>query len=141
MKASHDIHISRHFADLNEEKLQDHHLAFMDLEYIYSSIQQLKAERNWYNLNISQESIKSILTQSDWYTLYIPAKRMKLDSFDQVMELQEIAIALLKKYCDRFYKSEQDAFEAPHRKYAEIDPSDPISSMNTGSELIKMNAS
>lgn len=60
-----------------------------------------------------------------WYTLYIPKERMELTSFERYFEWQEIAITLLKKYCDRFYKTEQEAFEAPHRKYAELNPSDP----------------
>jgi superfamily II DNA or RNA helicase len=124
-KSSSGVRVTRHDTDLDESNLEERHLAFLDYRAIYSAMQQLKAERNWYNLNLSKEAIKATLEDSSWYTLYVPNDRMAVDRFDKVFEWQEIAIALLKKYCDRFYKSEQEAYEAPFRKYAELDPSDP----------------
>ena len=47
------------------------------------------------------------------------------DSFEKVQEWEEIATALLRKYCDRFYKVKKDAYEAPHRIYQELSPTDP----------------
>lgn len=124
-KASEGISVTRHNIDLDEQSLLAEHIAFMDFNEIYRAMQQLKAERNWYNLNLNQKVIKTMLGDSSWYTLYIPKEKMVFDKFERVFEWQEIAIALLKKYCDRFYKHEQDAYEAPHRKYAELNPSDP----------------
>lgn len=124
-KVSKGVLQTQHNIDLDECSLTQEHLAFMDSNQIYTAIQQLKAERNWYNLNLSRESIKVTLHDSSWYTLYIPKERMQFDSFSRIFEWQEIAIALLKKYCDRFYKHEQDAYEAPFRKYEELAPSDP----------------
>jgi hypothetical protein len=124
-KSSKGVRISRHDAQLDQCSLGDEHLAFMDMNAIYSAVQQLKAERNWYNLNLSREVIEETLKDKTWYTLYVPKERMGFDRFDRVFEWQEIATALLKKYCDRFYKQEKDTYEAPFRKYAEIDPSDP----------------
>ncbi len=124
-KASKGVRVTRHNTDLDNMKLEAKHLAFMDFDAIYKAMQQLKAERNWYNLNLSIEAIKATLEDSSWYTLYMPKEQMELSSFERYFEWQEIAITLLKKYCDRFYKTEKEAFEAPHRKYAELDPSDP----------------
>jgi len=124
-KSSSGVRSTRHDTDLDECTLASQHLAFMDYRVIYAAIQQLKAERNWYNLNLSREAIQATLEDTSWYTLYVPKERMAFDKFDRVFEWQEIAIALLKKYCDRFYKHEQNAYEAPFRKYAELDPSDP----------------
>lgn len=124
-RSSSGVRRTRHDTDLDESKLTSQHLAFLDYRAIYSAVQQLKAERNWYNLNLSREAIEATLKDQSWYTLYVPSDRMAFDDFDKVFEWQEIAIALLKKYCDRFYKNEQEAYEAPFRKYAELDPSDP----------------
>ncbi len=124
-KVSNGVRVTRHDIDLDECSLFSEHIAFMDFNEIYTAMQQLKAERNWYNLNLSREAIKETLEDFSWYTLYIPKDKMVFDKFERVFEWQEIAIALLKKYCDRFYKHEQDAYEAPFRKYAELDPSDP----------------
>jgi superfamily II DNA or RNA helicase len=124
-KSSSGIRVTRHELELDSCTLTDRHLAFLDFDEIYKSIQQLKAERNWYNLNLSREAIKNTLEDATWYTLYIPKERMEFDRFDRFFEWQEIAVALLKKYCDRFFKSEQDAYEAPFRQFSELDPSDP----------------
>ncbi|NOI66463.1 DEAD/DEAH box helicase family protein [Vibrio sp. 99-8-1] len=124
-KSSSGVRVTRHDTDLDRCSLTAKHLAFIDLDAVYKSLQQMKAERNWYNLNLSREAIRLTLEDSSWYTLYIPKERMGFDRFDRVFEWQELAVALLKKYCDRFYKSEQDAYEAPFRKFAELDPSDP----------------
>jgi hypothetical protein len=124
-RVSKGIRETRHDVGLDENSLKEHHLAFLDFDEIYQSMQQLKAERNWYNLNLSLTAIKNTLNDSSWYRLFVPNERMAFDRFDRVFEWQEIAITLLKKYCDRFYKTEQDAYEAPFRKFAELDPSDP----------------
>lgn len=125
IKGSKGVKFSRHTVAPNEEKLKEGHLAFLDYDHIYFEIQRLKAERNWHNLNIGRDTIRELLETPDWYVLQIPAEQMEFTSFSRVHEWQEIAIALLKKYCDRFYKAEKAAFEAPHREYRQIDPSDP----------------
>ena len=38
---------------------------------------------------------------------------------------QEIAIALLKKYCDTYYKFRRNEYELPHLEYRELTPNDP----------------
>jgi hypothetical protein len=124
-RVSKGIRETRHDVGLDENSLKEHHLAFLDFDEIYQAMQQLKAERNWYNLNLSLTAIKNTLNDTSWYRLFVPNERMAFDRFDRVFEWQEIAITLLKKYCDRFYKTEQDAYEAPFRKFAELDPSDP----------------
>ncbi len=101
-------------------------LAFMNFDAIYLELQRLKAERGWHNLNLGRDMPRSRLgTGNDWYTLYAPPETMKPDSFEKVREWEEIATALLKKYCDRFYKVKKDAYEAPYREYRELDPADP----------------
>ncbi|MEN6621705.1 MAG: DEAD/DEAH box helicase, partial [Smithella sp.] len=49
---------------------------------------------------------------------------LEFRSFEQVRQWQEIAIALLKKYCDRFYKYQKAAWENQNLKYAELTPND-----------------
>ncbi|MEH6595703.1 MAG: DEAD/DEAH box helicase family protein [Colwellia polaris] len=124
-RVSKGIRETRHDVGLDENSLDKQHLAFLDFDEIYQAMQQLKAERNWYNLNLSLDAIKVTLSDASWYRLFVPNERMAFDRFDRVFEWQEIAITLLKKYCDRFYKTEQDAYEAPFRKFSELDPSDP----------------
>ena len=125
VKGSRGVRLSRHTVTRNEEKLRSTQIAFLDFETIYFEIERLKAERNWHNLNLSLTTVRDLLSDPSWYTLYIPKDHMEIGDYARVAEWQEIAIALLKKYCDRFYGTQKDAYEAPYREYAEIDENDP----------------
>jgi hypothetical protein len=59
-----------------------------------------------------------------WYTLYIPPQELEIGHFDRVFRWQEIAVALLKKYCDIFFKTKKAAWEAPQLRYELLDEND-----------------
>ena len=71
-----------------------------------------------------RKACATLLRDGDWYRLLIPADEMQFRSFEQVRGWQEIAVALLTKYCDRYYKSCKAAFEQDHLEYADLAPDD-----------------
>jgi hypothetical protein len=103
----------------------DKHLAFMDIDSIYFELQHFKNERSWYNLNLPRESIMKLLRNSQWYRLYIPSAEMEFSRFDRVRRWEEIAVALLKKYIDRFYRHKKQEWETDHLEYHELREDDP----------------
>lgn len=104
---------------------EESHLAFLDFDAIYFELQQFKSERGWHNLNLPRNSLEALLGRKDWYTLFIPKEEMKFRSFQQVLRWQEIAVALLKKYLDRYYKFKKQKFEGSHLEYRELSEDDP----------------
>jgi len=104
---------------------EESHLAFLDFDAIYFELQQFKSERGWHNLNLPRNSLKALLGRKDWYTLFIPKEEMEFRSFQQVLRWQEIAVALLKKYLDRYYKFKKQEFEGKHLEYRELSEDDP----------------
>ncbi|MCC7314053.1 MAG: DEAD/DEAH box helicase family protein [Planctomycetes bacterium] len=104
---------------------EDKHLAFMDIDAIYFELQHFKNERSWHNLNLPRASIMKLLANPEWYRLYIPAAEMEFTRFDRVRRWEEIAVALLKKYIDRFYKHRKQEWEAEHLEYHEVREDDP----------------
>jgi len=111
-------------ATKNEGKLTSAHLAFMNLEPIYFELQQLKSEKGWYNLSLHKEKVPELLYDQTWYTLFIPPEILEFRDFEQVRVWEQIAVALLKKYCERFYNYMKSAAEAPHLKYVELTTDD-----------------
>jgi len=103
----------------------DKHLAFMDLDRIYFELQHFKNERAWYNLNLPRESIMKLLHNPCWYRLFIPSAEMEFTRFDRVWRWEEIAVVLLKKYIDRYYKHKKQAWEADYLEYHELREDDP----------------
>jgi hypothetical protein len=103
--------------------LTKQHLAFVSWDNVYFQIQNYKNQKSWYNFNISKEVLQNLLYHPDWYTLYISEDELAFNNFRDFRKWQEIAIVLLKKYCDVFYKRKKSEWEFPHLPNAPYIPS------------------
>ncbi len=108
----------------HEAKLSPQHLAFFDWQEVERQLQEFKNERAWFNLNLTQQACLALLEDPSWYVLYIPPQELEISRFERVFRWQEIAVALLKKYCDVFFKTKKAAWEAPQLRYEILDESD-----------------
>jgi len=114
--------------DKKPGKLKAAHLAFMNLDAICFELQQMKNEKAWFNLTIDRNRISELLSRDDWYTLLIPPEQLdmaQVASFKQVRGWQEIAVALLKKYAERYYNFKKAEWEKDKLEYQELTPDDP----------------
>lgn len=109
----------------NQGKLTREHIAFLDLDALYFELQRFKAERAWHNLNLQREALAELLADQSWYRLLIPEAELTFDSFEKVHLWQELAEALLKKYCERYYFFRKKEWELPHLEYRLLDATDP----------------
>ena len=109
----------------NQAHFYLHHVALFNIDYIYFELERFKAERGWYNLNITRSAIMELLADHSWYQLLIPEEEMKFTSFDRILLWQEIALALLKKYTERYYTFRKREWELPHLEYRELSADDP----------------
>ena len=105
--------------------LKAQHVAFLDIDALFLELHRFKAERAWHNLNVSREAIIELLQDRSWYKLLIPEEELAFDSFEKVRLWQEIASALLKKYCERYYTFRKKEWELPHLEYRDLEVSDP----------------
>lgn len=112
-------------AVLHQAKFEEKHLAFMDVDALWFELQRFKNERAWFNLNLPRESILKLLRNPDWYVLLIPAEEMEFTRFDRVRRWEEIVVALLKKYIDRYYRFRKAEWEQDHLEYHELSEDDP----------------
>lgn len=112
-------------AEKKEGKLTRDHLAFLDWEALFFELEQFKNEKVWHNLNLPRDAARRLLESPTWYKLLIPPEELEFTSFGRVRVWQEIAVALLKKYCDSFYKYKKNEYELPHLEYRELTPDDP----------------
>lgn len=115
-----------HPTELNRETFSSYHIAFMDLDYLYFEMQKFKNERSWHNLRLSKEEIARLLTNDYWYELEIPKEELEFDSFDKVKKWEEIALVLLKKYCEKQYLLSKKKWEGPNMEYYKITEKDNI---------------
>ena len=109
----------------NETHLTPRHVAFLDLDRLYFELERFKAERGWYNLNLTRQAIEALLADQSWYRLQIPAEELTGDSYEKVRLWEEIAAALLKKYTERYYVFRKRDWELPHLEYSDLEGDDP----------------
>jgi hypothetical protein len=112
-------------ATKHEGKLGVEQLAFLDWDAIFFGLEQHKAERSWHNLDLPRAAARALLERSDWYTLLIPEDQLAVGDFGRVRLWQELALTLLMKYCDRYYRYCKAAYEAEHLEYRELQEDDP----------------
>jgi len=100
--------------------LREQHLAYLDYDQLYFELEQFKAERGWYNLNISKSAIQRLLTNADWYRLYLPQTQLTPTSFAGMRFLQQVATELLKRYVQRYYSYCKRDYLEPRLEYREL---------------------
>ena len=110
--------------EYNKETFTDKHVAFMDMNHIYFEIQKFKNERSWYNLILSKEEIVNLLSNDYWYEIEIPKEELAFDSFSKIKRWEEIALVLLKKYCEKQYLYAKKDWEAPYMEYYNVTEAD-----------------
>jgi len=112
-------------ATLNETHLIARHLAFLDLDRLTFKLERFKAERGWYNLNLTRQGIEELLADQSWRRLQIPAEELVFNSFEKKRLWDEIALSLLKKYTERYYTFRKQQWELPHLEYRNLEGDDP----------------
>ena len=105
-------------------KLTARHLAFLNWNALAFEISEYAQSKNWHNLLLPPERLRELLQDSDWYTLLIPEEELAFERLANRRVWQEVAAALLKKYCDKFYKHSKNAYEMPLLEYRSLDPAD-----------------
>jgi len=110
---------------IEEGKLDQNHLAFLDWDRIYFEIQKFKNERSWYNVNLSIDVLKDILLNPYWYTLQIPLTELDLNEYSKVRLWHELATSLLKSFIERLYNYQKNKFYSDKIEIAILDSTNP----------------
>lgn len=107
-------------------ELDNRHLAFLDYEKLYFDLCAYKHERGWTNFHLTKAKVKELLTIAGWYELLLPPAELNFQTVGSSVRLwQEIATALLKKYCDYYYKYRRTEYEKSFLEVRTLDLTDP----------------
>lgn len=103
----------------DELHFKEDHLFLMDIDKIYFNLIDYKKERCFYNINITKDIIKTLLLDNSWYDILIPKTDFKL-SFTNIPKYEEIAIMLLERYLEKFFKKSKSDWEKDKLEYVEL---------------------
>ncbi len=104
--------------------LKPDHLAFLDFDAIWFELQRYKSEKSLYNLAIPREAPRALLEAGGWYDLYIPPAELDFNDYGHVRTWHEVAVALLKKYIERYYTLCKSDWEKDFLKLDRLDATD-----------------
>lgn len=102
-------------ANIHMGQLSDEHLRLIDWTEVYFALQNMKAERGWYNMELRMEDLQHLMTNPSWYELAIPEADLDFTDYGKnVMMWQDITISLLRGYIDQAYKKAKAREEQKH---------------------------
>src|SRR5690606_27061828 len=78
-----------------------------------------------YNLSIEAGVLAEILESKEWYELSLPEDELHFDAYEKVARWEQMAIALLKKYIDKYYNFKKQEFLQDYFEVVEVNPGDP----------------
>lgn len=99
-------------------------LSFIDFDRLFLELIRYKNERNYFNLNIDKDNLKQFITNQEWYKLEVPKEYFKITKFEDYKKVEDVFIALLKKYTDEFYKYHKNDWEKDYLVYKEMEDDD-----------------
>ncbi|MDO6563857.1 DEAD/DEAH box helicase family protein [Amphritea sp. 1_MG-2023] len=104
----------------DDQKLSPLHASLLDHRQLYFELLQYKRNKRWSNLTITQNVVEELLEDSAWYTLYAPDEVMTLGRLERMTLWHDMAISLLRKYCEMFYGLRRKQWEADKLEYRPI---------------------
>ena len=104
----------------NTAKLSGIHLAMLDTDKLYFELLQFKRDKRWASLTLNRDEIPLILADTSWYALYVPKETLSIHALNGVRVWHDIAISLLKKYCEVFYGLRRRQWEADKLEYRNL---------------------
>lgn len=94
-------------------------ISIMDIDKVYFELIAYKKARCLYNINISKDKLIDLLLDDSWYEIYMPKYDFRI-SFLNKTRYEDVAIMLLQKYLDIFFKKKKAEWERDKLEYVEL---------------------
>ena len=96
------------------------HVSLLDKRKLYFELLAFKRSKRWSNLLISPEVVETLLDDSGWYRLFAPEAAVALGDLSNISLWHDMAISLMRKYCEMFYGLRRKQWEADKLEYRPI---------------------
>lgn len=91
----------------------------LDWERIWQEIIEFKVQKAYWNLVLERDTLKSILL-SDRYTILSLPEILEIKDEEDRKRLEDIALLIIKKYVDLFYRKNAKRFETKNLRYDKV---------------------
>src|SRR5699024_8357194 len=98
-------------------------LPLVDNHTLYREAWYYRNQKGYENLSFTESEVVDILREGH-YELYCDDSLFKVSSFEDMRRVEQVALIIIRKYIDRFYKREQQEWEYRQLEYEAFDSGD-----------------
>ncbi len=106
-------------AEVQEMIITEDLIDLLDWNRIWEEICDFRIVKGYWNLVLDREKLK-ILLLSDRYKILVLPEILEIKTQNDVIRVEDIAIMVVKKYMDLFYRKYAKRFETENLRYATI---------------------
>ena len=96
--------------------IKPEHIDILDWNRIYFAMLDTKVQKKWYNFVFGQEDLKEIIRKG-LYRLKCPEYFITPNQFEQVRLVEDVTIAILRKYLQKYYDKKRNLWIRDHLFY------------------------
>lgn len=109
-------------SEFPDRYLNPAHINILNWYRIYFALLETKVQKNWYNFVFSQEDLKEIIKKK-LYRLKCPEYFIVPKQFEHVSLLEDVTIAILRKYLQKYYDKRRNLWVRDHLNLKTLDKS------------------
>ncbi|WP_460559652.1 DEAD/DEAH box helicase family protein [Halorubrum pallidum] len=102
------------------QTIPEEYLDLLDWHEIYRKVWQFRKEKGYRNLVCEKRILQKILS-NEYYTLYCPESMLEVEHVDDLEQIQQITVMILRKYIKEFYSGRQSNWEQSQLSYVPMD--------------------
>jgi hypothetical protein len=108
--------------DVRTKKLELwQYIELFNWERIFKEVIEYKKMKNYWNLVFDKNTLKEILSLQDTYQVQVHEDAFENLDYNNLLQLEDFALLVLKKYIDTYYRKKAKSFEAEHINYYLLD--------------------
>jgi len=105
--------------DVEKQRFPEEALGLLDWERIWQEISEFKVTKGYWNLVLDRKGLESLLLSNRYEIMAFP-ELLEIKSKEDLQRLQEIALLIIKKYLDLYYKKYAKSFETKNLSYDKV---------------------
>jgi len=113
------IKVNQIRAEVSELRFTEDTVDLLNWERIWQEIQHFKIIRGYWNLILDKDMLKNLLLSYRYKVMALP-EVLEVKSEDDVRRMEEMALLVIKKYLDLFYRKYAKRFETDYLSYAPV---------------------
>ena len=105
--------------EVEQQRLPEDTIDLLDWERIYLEICEFKKVRSYWNLVYDKDTLKNLLL-SDRYGIFAISETLEFKNYNDLRRLEDMALLVIKKYLDLFYRKYAKRFESENLEYVQF---------------------